>query len=456
MRIRITPGGSIGGTIRVPGDKSISHRWLILASTALGRSALVDLPASLDVRSMASCLGTLSRKGRPALHTWASNDASVGDSHSSTWNVRVQHLEGTPLEVEGEGRSGLVQSDRDLDCGNSGTAMRLLAGLVAAAPFRSVLTGDESLRSRPMERIAEPLRAMGASIATREGGPPLDIVGGGLRGITYRTPVPSAQVKGAIVIAGLDAEGETVVDEALPTRDHTERAIRALGGPIRVEGSRIAVRRFQHEGFRATVPGDPSSAAFLIVAAALSGRELTIEGVGLNPSRLHYLEVLGRMGVRTERRIEREEIGEPVGDLWVSPCDAISPVRLDADEVPLVIDEIPLVALLASHAGGESRFIGAGELRFKESDRLNGVARAIVDLGGQATVEGDDLVLGGGGLRGGTTGALGDHRMAMSLTVAAIGSRGPVEVDGMEAADVSFPGFIDAMRGLGSSIEVVA
>jgi 3-phosphoshikimate 1-carboxyvinyltransferase len=334
--------------------------------------------------------------------------------------------------------------------------MRLLAGLVAAAPFRSVLTGDESLRSRPMERIAEPLRAMGASIATREGGPPLDIVGGRLRGITYRTPVPSAQVKGAIVIAGLDAEGETVVDEPLPTRDHTERAIRALGGPIRVEGSRIAVRRFQHEGFRATVPGDPSSAAFLIVAAALSGRELTIEGVGLNPSRLHYLEVLGRMGVRTERRIEREEIGEPVGDLWVSPCDAIASVRVDADEVPLVIDEIPLVALLASHAGGESRFIGAGELRFKESDRLNGVARAIVDLGGQAGVEGDDLVLAGGGLRGGTTGALGDHRMAMSLTVAAIGSRGPVEVEGMEAADVSFPGFIDAMRGLGSSIEVVA
>ena len=219
---------------------------------------------------------------------------------------------------------------------------------------------------------------------------------------------------------------------------------------------RIAVRRFQHEGFRATVPGDPSSAAFLIVAAALSGRELTIEGVGLNPSRLHYLDVLARMGVRTERRIEREEIGEPVGDLWVAPCEAISSVRVDDAEVPLVIDEIPLLAVLASHADGESRFMGAGELRFKESDRLDGVARAIVDLGGEAAVEGDDLVVAGGGLQGGTTGAVGDHRMAMAITVAAIGSRGPVEVEGMEAVDVSFPGFIEAMRGLGGSIEVVA
>ncbi|HEY6567758.1 MAG TPA: 3-phosphoshikimate 1-carboxyvinyltransferase [Actinomycetota bacterium] len=456
MRVRITPGPTVEGTVRVPGDKSIAHRWLILAATARGRSALVDLPGSLDVRSTASSLAGVSGKAGPALEAWASNDPSSAEGHGSTWNVRVPGSVVTPLEVEGEGRAGLIAPTRDLDCGNAGTAMRLLAGVMASAPYHSVLTGDGSLRARPMDRVAEPLRAMGAGIETDEGHAPLRIDGGGLVGITYPTEVPTAQVKSAILFAGLDADGLTTVVEPAPTRDHTERAIRALGGPILLEGSAISVSRFQHDGFDAAVPGDPSSAAFLVAAAAISGSELTIDDLGLNPTRLHYLEVLARMGVRTERRIEREELGEPVGQLWVAPCPGLRSVRVEASEIPLIIDEIPMLAMLAQLANGDSRFSGAGELKVKESDRLTAIAQGIIDLGGHAGVEGDDLVVVGGGLDGGRAVSGGDHRMAMALIAAAIGARGPVEVEGAEVAAVSFPGFVETLSRLGASIEVLA
>jgi 3-phosphoshikimate 1-carboxyvinyltransferase len=360
------------------------------------------------------------------------------------------------VEVEGEARIGLAAANDALECGNSGTTMRLLAGTLAAAPFRSVLTGDDSLLQRPMERVAEPLRAMGAGVQTTTGRPPVTIRGGGLHGVTYRMPVPTAQVKSAILLAGLDADGETTVEEPAPTRDHTERAIRALGGQVQVDGSRITVSRFQHEGFRGTAPGDPSSAAFLVAAAALTGSELTIRDVGLNPSRLHHLEVLERMGVRTQTRIERVEVGEPVGDLWVAPCQGIRSVRVDEAELPLVIDEVPVLALLASHAGGDTWFLGARELRVKESDRLTGIADGILALGGHAGAEGEDLVVAGGGLEGGSGNAGGDHRMAMAFVVAALAARTPVEIDGVEAADVSFPGFLDTLRRIGATIEVVA
>jgi 3-phosphoshikimate 1-carboxyvinyltransferase len=360
------------------------------------------------------------------------------------------------LEVEGEGRSALVEPERELDCGNSGAAMRLLAGVMAAAPFHSVLTGDASLRTRPMDRVAEPLRSMGAGIETEEGHAPVRIDGGGLAGTTFSAPVPSAQVKSSVLLAGLDADGSTTVVETAPTRDHTERAVRALGGPVVFEGAKITVTRFQHEGFSGAVPGDPSSAAFLVAAAAVTGSEIAIEGVGLNPSRLHFLEVMARMGVHTERRIEREQMGEPVGELWVAPCRGLRPVRVEAAEIPLVIDEIPILAVLAQHAGGDSWFLGAAELKVKESDRLTGIARGILDLGGHAGVEGDDLVVAGGGLEGGVCTSGGDHRMAMALLVAALGARGSVEVEGVEAADVSFPGFVQLMTDLGAISEVVS
>jgi 3-phosphoshikimate 1-carboxyvinyltransferase len=333
--------------------------------------------------------------------------------------------------------------------------MRLLAGVVAGAAFRSVLTGDASLRTRPMERVAAPLRSMGASIETHDGHAPIRIDGGELTGVAYTAPIPTAQVKSAVLLAGLAADGPTSVVEPVPTRDHTERAIRALGGPIVFEGSTITTSRFQHEGFRGVVPGDPSSAAFLVAAASLTGSELSIEDVGLNPTRLHYLEVLGRMGVRTERRIEREELGEPVGSLWVAPCDGLRAVRVEQDELPLMIDEIPMVAMLAQHAAGDSWFLGGAELRVKESDRLTGIAQAILDLGGHAGAEGDDLVVAGGGLEGGAGQARGDHRMAMAMMVSALGAHAPVEVDDAEAAEVSFPGFMETLLTLGADVEVI-
>jgi 3-phosphoshikimate 1-carboxyvinyltransferase len=458
MRIRIEPGTPLRGNTRVPGDKSIAHRWLILASTATGSSSLLEVPTSLDVRSTASCLAGITGKARPALYGWASNDAGPAEGHRSTWNAGV---EGSPfgaptkaLEVEGEGRTGLVEPIDALDCGNSGTTMRLLMGVLSSAPFRTVLTGDASLSGRPMERVAGPLRAMGAVIETNDGHAPVSVVGGPLRGVEFASPTPSAQVKSAVLLAGLDADGRTVVREVAPTRDHTERALRALGAPIET-GDGVAVRRFQHAGFSARVPGDPSSAAFLVAAAALTGSAITIVDVGLNPSRTRFLDVMARMGVRTEVIVRREELGEPVGDIEVLPGESTRSVRVEADELPLVIDEVPVLALLAAHAGSDSWFLAAGELRVKESDRLEGIVRGIRDLGGHAAAEGNDLVVAGGGLEGGRADARGDHRMAMAFAVSALGARGSVEVDGMESAEVSFPGFTRTLATLGASIESV-
>jgi 3-phosphoshikimate 1-carboxyvinyltransferase len=294
---------------------------------------------------------------------------------------------------------------------------------------------------------------MGAAIDTTDGHAPLVVRGGPLGGITYVSAVPSAQVKGAVLFAGLAAEGETSVQEPVLTRDHTERALERLGAPVRTEGGRIALEAFQHSGFSARVPGDVSSGAFLVAAAALTGRPLRIEEVGLNPSRTFLLEVLRRMGVRTRVEVLRHELGEPVGALEVEPGSALVGTTVDDGELPLVIDEVPMLAMLATAAPSETRFLGAGELRVKEVDRLRGLVSAIRALGGDAGVEGDDLVVAGGGLRGGTVSSDGDHRMAMALAVAGIGARGPVTVEGIEAADVSFPGFVDVLRELGAGVE---
>jgi 3-phosphoshikimate 1-carboxyvinyltransferase len=360
-----------------------------------------------------------------------------------------------PLEVEGDGRTGLAAPETDLDCGNAGTAMRLLTGIVSTGPTRTVLTGDASLRTRPMERVAVPLRAMGARIATTDGHAPVVVDGSPLQGVRWVSDIASAQVKSAVLLAAIDADGTTELVGPAATRDHTERALEALGAPIEIAADRLTVRvsRFQHEGFSASVPGDPSSAAFLVAAAALCGSEITIVDVGLNPSRTRFLDVMERMGVRTEQTIRRTELGEPVGDLHVRAGDAVSPVRVEASELPLVIDEVPVLAMLAAHAASESRFLGAGELRVKESDRLGGLAAGIRALGGGAAVEGDDLVIAGGGIEGGLADAHDDHRMAMAFAVAGLAARGTVTVDGIESADVSFPGFVGALTWLGASVE---
>lgn len=456
MRIRVTPGKVVRGSTPVPGDKSIAHRWLILAATGRGSSRLVGLPPALDVRSTAACLATIAPRAAPTLEAWARNASGVGEGHGSTWNDGHRVPTDPVLEVEGDGREGLVAPTTELDCANSGTSMRLLTGTLAASSFRSVLVGDESLSTRPMERVAEPLRAMGATVRTADGHAPLEIEGGSLHGVRYRLPVPTAQVKGAVLLAGAAAEGETVVEEPTPTRDHTERALAALGAGVRIEPGSIALDGgFRHAGFAAAVPGDVSSAAFLVAAAVLTGSELTVTDVGLNPTRLRFLHVLARMGVRTETRIDREELGEPVGELWVGPTTELTGTHIDASELPLVIDEVPVLALVAAHARGESWFANAAELRVKESDRLAGVAQGIVGLRGHAGAEGDELVVAGAGLRGGRAEARGDHRLAMAFAVGALAADGPSEIDGMEAVDVSFPGFVALLRSLGADVEVL-
>jgi 3-phosphoshikimate 1-carboxyvinyltransferase len=267
--------------------------------------------------------------------------------------------------------------------------------------------------------------------------------------------VPTAQVKSAVLLAGSDADGVTTVIEDAPTRDHTERALLALGAPVRQEPGRVSISRYQHPGFEAVVPGDPSAAAFLVAAAAASGAEITIRRVGLNPSRIRYLDVMGRMGIRSETRAERKETGEPVGELWVGTTDGLRAVEVESEELPQIIDEVPVLAALAALAEGESRFKGAGELRLKESDRLAALERGIRALGGRAAAQGDDLVVSGGGLRGGVASSEGDHRIGMALTVAALGAERDSEIRGIESASVSFPGFTSALGNLGARVEVL-
>ncbi|HET6792084.1 MAG TPA: 3-phosphoshikimate 1-carboxyvinyltransferase [Actinomycetota bacterium] len=454
MKVRVMPGGPLRGQATVPGDKSIAHRWLILAVTGAGRSSVEGLPHSLDIRSTASCLAELAPATRPALEAWGSSPGASDERHGSTWNQEASTLDLPALDLHGEGRASLRGPVGELDCGNSGTSMRLLAGLVAPGPFVTVLTGDASLVTRPMERVAAPLRAMGADVATRDGHPPVTIRGGELHGIRFEPEVPSAQVKGAVLLAALEADGATTVAESVPTRDHTERALGALGAPVRATEAGIVLDGpFRHEGFRGKVPGDPSSAAFLLGAAALTGGEVALTGVGLNPSRLAFLEVFERMGVQVDVEVERSVLGEPVGTMHLVPGGSVRPVHVGAAEVPLVIDEVPILAALAAHADGPSRFVGAAELRVKESDRLSVLADGIRSLGGLAEEDGDDLVIEGGGLRGGSARSAGDHRIVMALTVAATAAERSSEIDGAESAAVSFPGFFGLMRSLGADVE---
>lgn len=452
MRVTVRPGGEIGGEVRVPGDKSIAHRWLILAATAEGRSELRGLPGALDVRSTARVLASIAPGSVAAeLDGWASQPPATPEAHGSTSN-KPEPRSGS-IDLEAQGRGGLHPSPAPLDCGNSGTSMRLVAGVLASGDFESTLVGDESLSVRPMERVAAPLREMGAEVLTQEGHPPVFVRGGRLRGIRHTPAAPSAQVKGAVLLAGVAAEGETTVEERAATRDHTERALAHLGAPVRVAARTVTVNAFRHAGFAGDVPGDISSAAFLVVGAALTGRELVVHDVGLNPSRTHLLEVLGRMGVVVVATVEREEVGEPVGRLEVHAAGDLVGTTVTAEELPLLIDEIPALAMLAAHARGESWFEGAGELRVKESDRLGGLAAAILALGGHARVEGDDLVLAGGGLTGGVASSGGDHRLAMALAIGGIRAAGPVTIERMEASEVSFPGFVDTLVALGVGVE---
>lgn len=455
MRARVSQAGPLGGEVAVPGDKSISHRWLLMASVAEGSSRLEGLPRSLDILATATCLAELVPATRPALDAWAAGSPATGERHGSTWNHHAPTLDLDTLDLQGEGWRSVRPPSAELDCGNSGTTMRLVAGLVASAPFQTVLTGDRSLSKRPMERVAEPLRTMGAHVTTVDGHPPVRISGSELHGIRFEPAVPSAQVKGAVLLAALRAEGTTTVAERVKTRDHTERLLVALEAPIRSEDEDLALDGpFQHGGFRARVPGDPSSAAFLLGAAALTGGSVVIRDVGLNPTRLRFLEVFRRMGLEVEVEVEADALGEPVGTMRLSARTALRPVEVGEDEMPLVIDEVPLLAAVAAHADGPSRFAGGGELRVKETDRLSVLVEGIRSLGGQAAEAGDDIVIGGGGVAGGLARSAGDHRMAMAFAVSSLAAGAPSEIDGIESSDVSFPGFLPLLRSLGADVEV--
>ncbi len=427
--VLVVRGGSpLTGTIAVPGDKSVSHRALLLAALAEGTSTIHGLSPGEDVARTVAAVAALG--------------AEVG-------------TDGASITVHG-GRSLLHAPAAPLDLGNSGTGLRLLAGLVATIPGITTLTGDDSLRSRPMDRVAEPLSRMGAGVTGRGETclPPLAIAGGPLVGIDYTPPMASAQVKSAILLAGLAADGETVVHEPVATRAHTEEMLAAAGADIdfrRVGGGRvIRVRRSVLAPGTYTVPGDPSQAAFWVVAGAIvPGSLVTVSGIQLGIERLGFLGVLRRMGAT----IEMDEAGNLTGSVTSYTC-ALHGTVVEAAEIPS-LDEVPILAVAAASALGTTRFRDVGELRVKESDRLAATADLVRDFGAGATIEGDDLVVEGSGapLRAARVDAGGDHRMAMAAAVAGSAcpaASGETTITGWSAVATSYPGFADTLAHLAS------
>jgi 3-phosphoshikimate 1-carboxyvinyltransferase len=423
------PGGRVAGEARVPGDKSISHRAALLASVADGVS---EIDGFLEGEDCRATLGALAAMG-----------------------VRVERSEPGRLRVHGVGASGLRAPAIALDLGNSGTAMRLLAGLLAGRPFDTILVGDSSLMRRPMERVAAPLRRMGADIRTNDGRPPLAIAGGrALQGADLRLETPSAQVKSAILLAALDAKGSTTVVEPGPSRDHTERMLEDFGVAVRREGKTLSLEGpARLRAARVAVPGDFSSAAFLIVAALIAGTSsLVIRGVGVNPTRTALLEILARMGGDVRLHPVTAAGREPVADIEVRPS------RLQGIAVPpglasIAMDELPVLFAAAAVADGETVVTGAAELRVKESDRLAAMGEGLLALGIAAEPLPDGLRIRGGAPTGGTIDSHGDHRVAMAFAVLAARASGPVEIRGAQNVATSFPGFTAVARAVGLRLE---
>ena len=424
--MRTEPAVAVVGHVRVPGDKSISHRAVLLGALGEGET---------HVRGF----------GRSA-------DTEAGVRAMRALGVDIRDLADDELIVTGVGLRGLRAVESPVDCANAGTLIRLLTGILAGQDGRFELTGDESLRGRPMERIAAPLRLMGASVETEEGHAPVVVEGSGsLRGIEYELPVASAQVKSAVLLAGLNATGPTTVFEPAPTRDHTELMLEAAG--VRVRRRRNAVTVEPPAALRlgeVDVPGDFSSAAPLLAAAALvPGSDVTVHGIGLNPRRTGLLDVLERMGARVSVFNRRRSAGEAIGDVQVQYAQLVA-TRVDAPEVPLLVDELPLVALLGSQAHGETVVRGAAELRVKESDRIEAVTDGLRASGAHIRSREDGWTVTGvpTRFRGGRVEARGDHRIAMLGAVAGLASVEGVEVEGAETVAVSFPGFYELLDSL--------
>jgi 3-phosphoshikimate 1-carboxyvinyltransferase len=413
--VRIPPVRSFRGRFNLPGDKSISHRLAILGAMAEGETRIFGFSTAADCAATLRCLAAL--------------------------GVDVRLRDGAVL-VSGRGPGGMAPARSALDAGNSGSTLRMLAGVLAGRPFRSVLDGDVSLRRRPMERVVDPLRAMGATIASTAGRAPLTIEGGPLRGIQWDLPVPSAQVKTAVLLAGLQAEGETTVREPAPSRDHTERLLPAFGAALaRDRGVTTLPGGQRLRAASMAVPGDVSSAAFLIVAALIRPHsEVRVEDVLLNPGRTAFLDVLRAMGAAIETGIVRSE-PEPVG--WIQArSSALHGITLPPGAVPALIDELPILAVAGAHAEGSFTVTGAAELRTKESDRIATLCEGLARMGADVLEQADGFTIEGGRrLHGSVVRSHGDHRIAMALSVAALAALGPTEIADAECVAVSFPDF---------------
>jgi len=425
--LAINPGGPLRGTMTVPGDKSITHRAIVLTALAEGTGTIKDYCRGED------CLNTM--RALQAL------------------GVKIDEARDS-LRVHGKGIWGLAEPTGIVDCGNSGTGIRLLTGLLAGQDFFAVLTGDASIRRRPMGRIVKPLREMGATIAGRKGGElaPLAVTGGRLRAITYSSPVASAQVKSSLLLAALFAQGTTRLTEPRLSRDHTERLFQFYGLPLKREGTTLMMEGRPSVGWTATpaltVPGDLSAAAFFIVGASIvPGSDITVTGVGVNPTRTGILEILTRMGADIQLLHRREEAGEPVADLRVKSAP-LHGVTIGSELIPQTIDEFPVLCVAAAVAEGETVISGAEELRVKESDRITTMAVELRKMGAKITERPDGLLIAGLG-RARENGRLaatraqshGDHRVAMSVAIAGLTATSGTEIDGTDCIDTSFPDF---------------
>jgi 3-phosphoshikimate 1-carboxyvinyltransferase len=429
-RFRAVPVKHIGGCITVAGDKSISHRSLMLGAIAEGTTTVHGFLASED------CIAT-----QGALEAMG---------------VAIERSPDGRVRVEGAGAAGLRASSRVLDLGNSGTAIRLLMGLLAGQPFNSELTGDASLRQRPMERVAAPLRLMGARIATSTGGRPPVTIGGGarLRGIDYELPMASAQVKSALLLAALSAEGATTVRSPGPSRDHTERMLQSMGVKLELSaagaGHTVTLAGpARLRGFDVRVPADFSSAAFFIVAGCLGARDgLGIENVGVNPTRTGLLTILREMGAVIELRNQRSVGAEPVADIWVTQSE-LKGIAVPPELVPLAIDEFPILFVAAAAASGETVVSGAEELRKKETDRIAVMARGLETVGIEVEERPDGARIVGGALGGGVVDSRGDHRIAMSFAVASLKASSAIEILNTAEVATSFPNFLEIASAVG-------
>ncbi len=437
MRQRIIAPARLEGEIALPGDKSISHRAALLNSIATGTAQVTNFCVGDDRASMLRCLR--------GLHVDIEHEPSPTGNETQDRFI-----------IHGKGPDGLSEPDEILDSGNSGTTMRLVSGLLASRPFFSVITGDESLRSRPMDRIVRPLQEMGAQVMGRGGGSkaPLAFRGGGLHGIDYQMPVASAQLKSCLLIAGLSAQGRTVVREPAATRDHTERMLEAMGADVERDGLRIAVRPSDLTAIDVRVPGDISSAAFWLVAGAVHPQaQVLVRGVSVNPSRTGVLEILRSMGARLTLENLRFEGGEEVADIQVESSD-LHATEIAGSLVPRAIDELPVLAVAACFAQGTTVIRDAAELRTKETDRIRAMAQELCRMGGQVEETPDGLIIRGPtSLRGADCRSHGDHRVAMAVAVAGLLAQGETTLADAEAAAVSYPGFWQQMTSLAGKAE---